>query len=179
VATIPAWPTLGVGHVMTNGDMTAIKAVTDFMMNLSGGAFVGVQTIAQSIGSGADTALTWDTEEFDTDSGHSLVTNTSRYVANTTGKFWVAGVSAFTIGDTSTTTYRVSKIRVNGSAVKAAAATANMNGIIMYVDVGPRLISLTSGDYVEICARHNRGSALNSDVSADGMSWMAVARAGS
>lgn len=175
MATVPAWPTLGVGHILTNADMAAIKAVTDFMMNGVGGVFVGVQATIQSIANATDVALLWDTEEMDTDSGHSTITNTSRYTVQTAGKYRVSGVASYAASAGGT--YRIAKIRVNGATVKAVTPFVTpIAGVVTDVPVGPRILQLAVGDYVELIANQNSGGALNSNIAADGASWMCVDR---
>lgn len=168
MATIPTYPTLGVGHILTNSDMTGIKTYNDFFKNGSGGLAFLAQGTIQSIPTASDTPLTWDIETLDVDNGHSLVTNTARYTAQTPGWYDIEGVVNFSATGSG---YRIGKVRVNGSTVVGQTCLSAI-AVVVGVPVVARTY-LTAGQYVEICARQNDAGAINTALS-DGSSFMRV-----
>jgi hypothetical protein len=124
-------------------------------------------TGAQSIPTGAFTALTFNTEDYDNEtptSMHSLITNLSRLTAQTTGTYLVGGLCTFTGNATGR---RGLRWRVNagvnpvpGSQVIIAAGTAanvSVQARVMYVP-------LAVGDFLELEAFQDSGAALNTVV---------------
>lgn len=118
------------------------------------------QTVAQSIPNGATTGVTFDAEDADTDSGHSTVSNTSRYTANTAGKYLVivdGSVVANAAG-------RVEVgIRLNGATMYGIASQLNSASNTPYACV-VAIVPMIVGDYVEMTLFQNSGGAINSGV---------------
>lgn len=127
-------------------------------------AFVGARVYkaaVQSIPTGSTpTALTFDTEEFDTNSLHDTVTNPTRLTipVGKSGK-WRIDASSFCgaagIG------YWTMRLKVNGTdargCYRASAITSANEG-------GPNIstvLSLSAGDYVEVFVSHGSGSSVN------------------
>ena len=114
----------------------------------------------QSIANTTDTALLWDTEDFDTASGHSTSSNTSRYTCQTgyAGKYLVrctvfyAASAAGTIRDV---WFAVNGTNVSGSSGRALPAAATI--LSVYAST---IVTLTVGDYVEAFTRQDSGGAL-------------------
>lgn len=114
----------------------------------------------QSLTNGAWTTLLFDSEDFDDDAYHSTVTNTSRLVVPTTGRYLIYGQCAFVNNATGA---RGLWITVNG-------ATTFVKGCFVFVpNVGatygtfPEIVcelQLTAGDYVELSAFQDSGGAL-------------------
>jgi hypothetical protein len=76
MATLPSFRTWTAGEIVTAAYMNSnVRDAGNFF--LSWPVFEGRQAVAQSFTSGAPTALLIDTEDIDTDNGHSTVTNTS------------------------------------------------------------------------------------------------------
>lgn len=48
------------------------------------------KTVDQSCNTGIVSTITWDSEEYDTDGGHSNVTNNSRYTSQTAGWYYLS-----------------------------------------------------------------------------------------
>lgn len=114
----------------------------------------------QSITNGTDTAMTWDTEDFDTVGGHSTVTNTSRYTcqAGYAGYYQVNGTvfyAASTLGSFRTAWFKVNGTDVTGSSNKSLVA-ANTT---MSVSTGTKVF-LNAGDFVELWTRQDTSGAL-------------------
>lgn len=127
--------------------------------------FVGVQNTAQSIPSGAWTAVSLDTSQIDSYGGHSNVTNSSRYTAQVAGWYTCCGVSEMA---TNASGDRAVRLQVNGTAVKGAAALVGPysgNGVALPTPT--RDVYLNVGDYVEVATFQTSGGALSTAVSAD------------
>lgn len=129
---------------------------------LSWPVFEGRQTIAQALPTAANTVLLYDTEDIDTDNGHSTVTLPSRYTPQTPGRFQVHGKASFASNATS---YRGAMIMKNSSVVNGGdhiLATVTVNIRIP----APTLTLLANGttDYFEIAATHAIGSSVNTAV---------------
>ena len=157
MATIPTIPTEAPGNFWTSALWNA---------NILGGLnylfspvrFKAYSSTTQSIATGTTpVSLTLDTEIVDSDGGHSTTTNTSRYVAQTAGLYFVTGTVTFATNATNTRTLQV---LVNGAAVFGAgvqAAPAPNRGATVTTAT---LVQLNVGDYVEIAAWQDSGGAL-------------------
>lgn len=135
------------------------------------------QNNVQSIVTATLTAILFDTNEVDSYSGHSTVTNTSRYVAQVVGWYLCSGVVSYAANATS---YREALWVKNGSGSNVNGASSlippvSVGGIGTSVPVPAREIFLNVGDYVELFAQHNTGGALNTLV-ATGQQSMATIR---
>ena len=116
----------------------------------------------QAIGSGANTVITFNLEEWDTDSLHSTVSNTSRITIPTglAGKwrfafqsFWNSSPGAGHLWLQKTSSGTTTNIR--GSATVSASSTAQYTGPL----VGEA--DLLVGDYVEVVAFQSTGGSVN------------------
>lgn len=121
------------------------------------------QTAAQTIGTGAATALTFNAEDYDTGNGHSTVTNTSRYTFPYTGVvLLMGGVSwAFNATGLRGLNWQISGSAIDGSGVldQATAATAGNRQAARSI-----IRSVTAAQYVELMAFQNSGGNLDTAV---------------
>ena len=117
MAAIPSFRTWVAGEIAT---------ATFFNSNVrdAGNLFLAVpigefrQTVTQNITTSVGTAINFDTEDVDNDNGHSTVTNTSRYTAQTAGRFQVSGgVSYASHADSNV---RQVEIDLNGASVSGS-----------------------------------------------------------
>lgn len=132
--------------------------------NPSAPAFVGVslrRTTTQSIPNNTQTAVSFDTEGWDTDAFHSTGTNPTRITVPTgkAGKYLVTGWAHFAAN---TTGKRGIQFLVNGTAASA------QNGVYPTQGVGDEasleltaVLDLAVGDYIEMAVFQNSGGALN------------------
>lgn len=100
---------------------------------------------SQSCTGSTDTALAFDSERFDTDGIHSVVSNTERLTCQTDGVYFIWGNAEWT---TSAGTYYL-KIRLNGStmiAMQRHDGSANNPGQVCCI------YELAATDYVELIA---------------------------
>lgn len=118
---------------------------------------------AQSISTGAATAVSMTAEDWDTDSMHDLVTNNERVVANTTGIYAAEARASF---DNNATGIRELWIQANGSEM--IARVNNDPGVNDFADlhVSDLWLADTVGDYLRIIVFQNSGGAL--DIQAPG-----------
>jgi hypothetical protein len=112
-----------------------------------------------SITTGVSTALTWDTEDFDTVGGHSTVTNTSRYTCQTgyagyhrikANVYWAANASGA----------RSVWFRVNGTDVAGSEATVLPGAATIVSVASDTIVNLAAADYVEVIVNQSSGGAL-------------------
>lgn len=123
------------------------------------GARVGKST-TQSTTGGADTAVTWDTESYDTDGYHSNSTNNARLTAPMDGYYRIGGRVEWAAN---TTNRRSLGYRVNGGTfIIMSKLVASDNGNFQSFSDE---IFLSANDYVEIMANQDSGGALNLNAS--------------
>lgn len=115
------------------------------------------QTVAQSITSGTPTALTFTTEDFDTDSNHDNVTNNTRWTCVTAGRYLFMGGFSFA-GDT--TGQRYGYWAKNGSAVNGAGVRASGSANATTLAMRSTIIDMAVSDYVELIAHQNTAGSL-------------------
>jgi hypothetical protein len=146
------------GTVLTadSAEATGLKWATP----AGGTSFSGVQvtnSVSQSIASGVETNLTFNSETFDTSSYHSTVTNTDRLTVPTTGYYWVYAKITWANNGTG---FRYLFFRKNGTG--AGQTTINMPvsgaGFTQYLGL---VISATAGDYFDTRVAQLSGGALN------------------
>lgn len=149
MGTLPSYRTWVAGEILTAANMNSnVRDAGNFFLSVP--VFEGRQTVAQSLGNNATTAITLDTEDIDTDNGHSTATNTSRYTAATSGRYQLSGGISFTANATGVRTVALllNGTVINGSDVfalgtatddmrlPARTLTAFMNGTTDFVEIG-------------------------------------------
>ena len=112
----------------------------------------------QSVPDSTTTAVVWNAEDADSANGHSNSSNASRYVVPVTGVYLVATSVPFEPG----TGIREVNFRVNGSTSYAGQRLVYSSNITSVL-TSTHLLSLSSGDYVEVIVWQNTGSSLNID----------------
>lgn len=116
---------------------------------------------AQTLSNGATTALTFDTETFDTAALHSTSSDTSRLTAVTAGKYMCEGTVRFNANSTGKRLALIQKNAATIYAVQEQNAVPSPDETHVCVC---GLVDLGVGDYVELYASQNSGG--NLDVSA-------------
>lgn len=117
---------------------------------------------AQSIGDGSFTALTWDTEEFDTDAMHSTSSNTSRIVCKTAGTYLLSGSISWASSNAGIR--RGARWLKNGSSSNTQVMiTPPGTGTagVPTVHAPTVMMSLAVNDYVELAAYQDTGGSLS------------------
>lgn len=103
------------------------------------------------------TALTFNTERWDTDTIHDTSTNTGRLTCKTAGIYVVTGHVSFAANATG---IREARIIHNGSTVYASTRTDAVASGKTNITVST-LVSMAVNDYVELIAYQSSGGALN------------------
>lgn len=156
---------LGVGANATvltadSAEATGLKWATP-----SGASYVGVsayKSVAQSVSNLTVTAITFDTEDFDTDTFHNNSTNTSRFTvpSGKAGKYLLTGNVAYLAGNA--TGIRAALIYKNGSSYNSnaqqPAVTPSPYGSFPKIAF---VLSLAVADYIEIFAFQGDGGSLD------------------
>lgn len=117
------------------------------------------RTTTQSISSGAWTAISFDSERFDTDSMHESVTHPTRITFNTAGKWMVAGNYQIAANGTGT---RWIAIYPNGSSTALAQFGPNPGTASFDARMNVALIhDFAVNDYIELQVYQDSGGNLN------------------
>lgn len=126
--------------------------------------FVGARAYNNANISIADatlTALTFNSERYDTDTIHDTSTNSGRLTCNTAGKYLIAGHVQW--GDNATG-FRLIAIRLGGTTYLAIhnqmATTFNATDNATYQSIST-VYELAVGNYVELVVEQISGGALN------------------
>jgi len=136
---------------------TGLKWATPAATGYSGASVYNSAYI--SIPNNTDTILTFNTENFDTNSYHDTSTNTSRLTVPTTGKYLITANAGFAANATG---YRFAKIVKNGATTVSNINTmASPNGTYDTHINNSVVVSATAADYFEIIVFQNSGGALN------------------
>ena len=112
---------------------------------------------AISIPNNTETALTFDSERWDTDTMHSTVSNTGRLTATTAGQYVISANIGFAANATG---YRYCTIRLNGVTPIASHAAVGFSNDTNYFNLSTTY-NLAATDYVDIVVFQNSGAALN------------------
>lgn len=104
------------------------------------------------------TALTFNTEQWDTDTMHSTVSNTGRLTATTAGYYVITGAVLFAANATGK---RLLRIRLNGTTTIAEVQDTNAGGVETLSLIIGTQYNLAATEYVEFLAYQDSGGALN------------------
>jgi hypothetical protein len=134
-----AWLTIGAGSIFNGA-------------SVYGSAYI-------SLANNTDTAITFNSEFYDTNSYHSTSTNTSRLTVPTTGYYLITvsvGFAANALG------YRFAKVQKNGSTnVGSLGINYSPSGTYDVQLNQSIVVSATAADYFEIIVFQNSGGALD------------------
>lgn len=131
------------------------RALVSFLCNVP--TFRGRQANSQALTSGSWAALALDTTDIDTDSGHSNVTNNSRYTCQVAGWYYVEGY--FATGSGGSAARFESAIAKNGGIIAGSSQFLLRQNDLQALMTGT-LVQLAVGDYVEVWGRHNSGAGV-------------------
>jgi len=120
------------------------------------------KSASQSIPDSANTFLTFDTEDFDTDSIHDTVTNNSRLtVPSGIPYVKVAATVQFNNNVTGQRSIEITQNTSTGGILPAAAINAVGGSFNSDINIASGLIPVSPGDYFEVRVFQNSGGALN------------------
>ncbi|MEV1245079.1 hypothetical protein [Nonomuraea sp. NPDC049750] len=162
MATIPNPRTWGAAEAVTAAKLnTDVRDGYNFL--LATPRTVMRKSANQSIPNGTLTAVTWDLEDVDTDSGHSTVTNNSRYTAQTAGWYHISATIGWANGSINGAREVFLWKNGDGSTRQSRADKCPTNGEIFgrsWVNISGH-INLAVNDWVEIQVWHNSGAAMD------------------
>jgi len=154
------------GQVLTvNSGATA----PEWKTAASGSTYSGVslyKSAAQTVSNSTFTAITWDSERYDTDSYHSTSTNTSR-ITIPSGKSGYYILTGSNVWDANATGNRGLELRKNGTSLYYLFfqdGFASNDGTYPFTGT----INLTAGDYIEVFCWQSSGGNLNLNGGAGG-----------
>ena len=138
--------------VAASGEATGLKWAAPSASSFSGSRVVNSSTY--TISTATDTLLTFDTETFDTNSYHSVVTNTSRLIAPSTGYYFFEAQVNWDYGATAANN-PILRVKKNGSIYQVAndAGTAQRS---RYMNTSG-VVQLNATEYIEIEVRQDSG----------------------
>jgi hypothetical protein len=111
-----------------------------------------------SVSNATETAVTWNSENFDTDTMHSTGSNTSRITATTAGKYRVTGYVEF---DANGTGLRYAALKKNGTTYLVLMEKDDPSSGRSTRFNPTWLVSMAATDYVELVVYQASGGALN------------------
>lgn len=116
------------------------------------------RSAAQAIATSTVTAITWDTELYDTDAMHSTSSNTARLTAPVAGKYHISGTAQFAANATG---FRAAWLRINGSTlIDADQDGAPVASADCFLHVSRDWL-FAAADYVELVVEQSSGGSLN------------------
>jgi hypothetical protein len=157
---IPSTRLFTAGEVETGAYLNAtITSLGNFVLGKP--VFSAWQSTAQSLANNVYVPLTFTSETIDRDNGHSNITNTSRYTAQTAGYYLFNGVIQYA---SNVTGARRALWQVNGTAPTGGGGFFQTSSTLIAgtasVVAPPFFYYLAVGDYVELNAFQNSGGAL-------------------
>lgn len=178
MATWTAATAIPAGNLITSAWMTTTTNAINFLAaadQTTGKDLALIYSDANQTGLTASTytALTFPKEDFDVATGHSIVTNTSRYTAVASGKYRISGAIYMAAGGTNATQNIVFRLYINGAAQTAYTySTPNKTASIAgHYDLPTWYISLSAGQYVELFVNPDWAAATGS---ATLRSWLGI-----
>ena len=165
MGTIPTPGTQTASAVVSSTLLNGFRDVMAFWSNPP--ACQAYQSTAQSIPNNTYTAVKLNSELYDNVQAgdtpmHDLVTNNTRITVRTAGMYLIAGSVGFA---TNTTGVRKVQLYKNAATGLGEATAPPVSGVTTAIPVGPVIVPLAVGDYVEIRAFQTSGGALNTDAS--------------
>jgi hypothetical protein len=158
VLAVPTQDTFSVGEILTAALMNKnVRDAVNFLSNPP--IFLGKQTTAQSIPSGAFTPINWDAEDVDSYGGHSNTTAPAKYVAQVAGWYFVSGRVTWSGNATGT---RSVQATVNGNGIRNSENDPPGGNVVTNI-LAPDLIYLSVGDYVQLSGIQTSGGSLSTN----------------
>lgn len=174
MATVPVEITWTTGQIVTAAQLNSnLRDAVNFL--LTPPLAVLRQTVAQSLATGTFNPITFDTEDFDRDNGHSTVSNTSRYTAQTPGWYEPEGIFAVA---PNATNRRIAKWVVNGTPANAArvdiVTVTQPAGATFSMNAPTRRLFLNTNDYLELYGWQDGAASLNTLVAGEQASYFGI-----
>lgn len=128
----------------------------------------------QSIPDSTETVVSFNSEDYDTDTIHDPVTNNSRLTCKTAGKYLVLFWGRFA---TNTTGRRYSFLRKNGTDTIYPFSPATSVGQQTSVPI-MAILNLAVNDYLEVLVYQNSGAGLALEYVSEQVSYFSMQRVG-
>lgn len=140
-----------------------VRAMADWAFGTGVPRFKGYATTTQSIPNGTTSvAVALDSEVYDSDGGHSTVSNTSRYTVQVAGVYAVFGTLCY---GTNSTGARSLSIWVNGNFINGDTIQGTPpSGASWTGNIAVLTGSLAVGDYIELATWQTSGAAFGTNV---------------
>lgn len=162
-ATNPSW--LATGSALQMLRVNAAANAFEWFSQTAIGAHVA-RVAAQSISNNALTAISFDTELWDSSSVWTVTTPTKLFIP-TTGKYLVTGTIGWDINNTG---YRECRIRHNGATYLSYVNCSPVTGVVTRQNITLPPHQFTAGDYLEMEGYQNSGGNLNVNASEERLS---------
>lgn len=159
--TLPTMPTWTTGQEITSSLLNQITTYSVFWANPP--MFRMYQSVAQSVGTGSFTQITFDVSAWDTDSGRSSVTPYN-FVIPFAGRWefkWKVGWAVNATGSRMSALYQNGSADTGGQTTTQAVTTASRT---TDAAASPMTVSCSVGDVMGIYALQDSGGSLNTDV---------------
>lgn len=175
MATLPAPHTWTAGDDATSGFLQTLTDAINFLIDPPF-AHVYQDTAISLATSGSFQVITFNQEARDNDTMHSIVSNTSRLVATTAGRYQIWGAVSMAANATG---LRAWQLRKNANASNSGgtllpdayyASAGSATGTVLAISAE---VLLAATDYIEVFARQDSGGALNT-LSGDGRLYLAM-----
>lgn len=132
------------------------KALGDYLLNPP--IFRGRQSTTQGVTTASYTAMALDVTDVDSDTGHSNVTNNTRYTCQIPGWYWAEGYVA--LSNSGASSRFLAAIAKNGTWV-----TGSEQFLLRQTDLqacnAMAIVQLAVGDYVEVWGYQSSGSTVS------------------
>lgn len=143
--------------IISNANIKAAAGIVPSKLGFSGARVNNSANI--SIDSGVDTALTFNTEQYDTDAYHSTSSNTGRLTIPETSFYYMTASVQFAANATG---YRFLLIGLNATPIYIVHVSnpATTAGAVHVASVST-VLSLAAGDYLQLFVNQSSGGPLN------------------
>lgn len=162
MATVPSPRTWVVGETVTAAKMNELRDALNFL--LSPPLFELFHSGSISPATSTQAVVPMDSEVIDRDSGHSTVTNNSRYTSQTAGYYLVNGAVGFV---SNATGKRELTILVNGTTETYPSSVPGLAAGFTGLTTSGR-VYLAVADYAELYVWQNSGGALATNTTKGG-----------
>lgn len=147
---------------------TGPKALNDFLSNRP--CIQSSDNVIQSIPNNAWTPINYGINFIDTDSGHSIASNTQKFYAQVAGWYWVRGSFSFNPGGASNVASRIdTAIAKNGTIVAGSSQFLTKGTNWTWAESASTFAQLNPGDRVEMWVRQFTGATQQSDTGTVGI----------
>lgn len=172
MGTVPTFATEVPGNYLTAALwLASVQLGAGWMVNARP-VFHGYQAVTQSIATATATAFLLDSEDYDTDGGHSTSTNTSRYTGQTPGTYLVIASSGWAGNGTGQRRLWIAK---NGAAILGSGMSSDQNAVNIHGHTTSTFVVMNgTTDYVEAVGQQASGGALLTASSAPFAASMSV-----